>query len=292
MSSLSNLVGIGITTKGRWEDLETTLTHLKESGLDGLETVVIDDGSEVSAPAHFQTQFPWVRFIRFESSVGSLMRRNQIAELLSAPLYLSLDDDSHPAAGDLMAAATWLMEHPKVSALGLYIVAPNGKIPTGLFEVAPFPVRHFIGCAALIKRDLFLALGGYEAQLESYVEEPEFCLRAFQQGYETYFFSAAVICHRVVQQSRNNARQNYYLTRGEMLVPLWYYPKPYSYLRAMRFLPLYLYHRPSQRQYWKSCLKGALGAISGYLTWKVVKHRLTYQQFKTWSKAGLPNDPR
>ena len=38
-------VGIGITTRDRWDDLAVTLSELSRNGYSDAETLVIDDGS-------------------------------------------------------------------------------------------------------------------------------------------------------------------------------------------------------------------------------------------------------
>ena len=112
MIRASPSIGIGITTKDRWEDLAVTLAVLKGEGLDCLETVIIDDGSRVPIPDELREKFSWVKFVRHEESKGLIVRRNELVDRLSTEFYLSLDDDSFPVAGDLEAAATWLREHP------------------------------------------------------------------------------------------------------------------------------------------------------------------------------------
>ena len=45
MSPRLDALGIGITTKDRWDDLAVTLSELKMKGYEDSETIVIDDGS-------------------------------------------------------------------------------------------------------------------------------------------------------------------------------------------------------------------------------------------------------
>lgn len=128
MIPATRAIGIGITTKDRWDDLAATLGRLRDEGLVGLETVVVDDGSAETVPARLRGEFPWVRFERTESSLGIMIQRNRIARLLSTPLILGLDDDSFPVAGNLEAAATRLLENPKTAALALRVIF-GGETP-------------------------------------------------------------------------------------------------------------------------------------------------------------------
>ena len=82
ISSLSN-VGIGITTKDRWDDLEATLTVLTGKGFSALETIVIDDGSLCPVPPASRA-LPWVRFERSDRSYGYVVQRNRLAHILNS----------------------------------------------------------------------------------------------------------------------------------------------------------------------------------------------------------------
>ncbi|MCE0522940.1 MAG: glycosyltransferase [Methylacidiphilales bacterium] len=287
MIPVTSQIGISITTKDRWEDLEITLNHLKAEGLDSLETIVVDDGSRVALPARFKEQFPWIKFMRFESSQGLLPQRNRIAQLLSTPLILGLDDDSFPIAGNLEAAASWLTEHPKVCALA-FRIDYAGEISLSNSEAgAPYPVKSFVGCANLIKRELFLALGGYEERLGYSAEEGEFCLKAIKRGYETYAFPTVVIRHRVAQVARNLSRQSRQIVRNYMLVCLWHYPFPVSWLRALRYGPVVIIKHANRRKYWKDVVIGFFQGLACYFSWPHAHKRLSRQQFQEWDKLPL-----
>lgn len=51
------------------------------------------------------------------------------------------------------------------------------------------------GCCMLIRRDIYVNLGGLNDQLEFYGEEPEFCLRLQNNGYETWLVKDSTIIH-------------------------------------------------------------------------------------------------
>lgn len=287
MIPASRLIGIGITTKDRWDDLEITLTRLREEGLDSLETVVVDDGSSTPLPARFRQQYPWVKFSRFEKSRGLIAQRNHIAGLLTTPLILGLDDDSFPIAGNLEAAATWMTEHPEVVALALQVIFKNESVPADFASREPFPVREFIGCANLVNRDFFLRLGGYEERFEFFTEETEFCLRALQQGYACHAYPAVVVRHNLTPVARNLVRRGRQFIRNEILVSLWFFPFPECYLRAARALPAILIKNPEWRKYGWSLMVGYAQALTSYLTWPKERKRLTLSQFAVWKKMPM-----
>ncbi len=289
MIPATSQIGISITTKDRWEDLEVTLTNLKSEGLDSLETIVVDDGSTVPLPSHFATQFPWIKFIRFDVSSGYVAQRNRIAGLLSTPLILQLDDDSFPIAGNLVTATEWLIGRNDVCALAMRVLIGDAPLVDKKTE-PPFPVRSFIGCSALIKRELFLAMGGYEECLQFYMEELEFCTKAMALGQETYAYPAIVVRHRVAPGGRNWGYRTRQYARNYVLVCLWYYPFPTSFLRAIRFSPLEILRNSQFRTYWKEALTGSWLGMACYFSRSLKKKRLTPEQFQAWDTLRTVGD--
>lgn len=277
-------IGIGIATKNRWNDLEVTLTNLREQGLDRLQTVVVDDGSDQPASAEFQGKFPWVKFVRFENSEGVCPRRNHAASLLDTEFYLSLDDDSFPVAGDLAEAASWMRAHPKAAALMFQIIFTDESIPSDYAEREPILVRDFAGCGVLLRRELLLSLGGFEKRLLFYHEEPEYCFRSFQAGYDTYAYPAVVVRHVVTSINRRHAYRTRLFIRNVVLLDLWYYPHPQSVLRAFGHLPLLFIRMPSLRKNWGPFLLGSVEGFYCYFKWWRLRKRLTREQVREWEK--------
>ena len=277
-------IGIGITTKDRWEDLETTLAVLSSRGLSTLETIVMDDGSARPAPPALLERFPWVRFERSDRSYGLINQRNRLAAMMTSAYYLSLDDDSFPAAGDLDKAVQFLEAKPDTVGLAFSIVLRDEALPSSVQN--PAPVRYYIGCAHLLKRELFLHLGGYAANWH-YGEEPEFCLRVLHKGYRVYLYPDVVIRHNRSPVARNLKKTARYYIRNEALVGLYYFPFPYSILRYFNTLPAIL-RNPEWNQQWPALIQGWLEAIWCSVRWRHLRHPLPLEQFRAWKKLPLP----
>jgi GT2 family glycosyltransferase len=287
VTALSHRVGVGIATRDRWDDLALTLAHLRERGYAVLETVVIDDGSEPAMPTGFAERFPWAQFIRFEKSEGVCAQRNRLARLLTAPLILNIDDDSYPVAGDLAAACDWLEAHPAAFALSFQIMYKEETIPADYAPKAPFPVRDFMGGGALIKREVLLALGGYEDKFEFYLEEPEVCMRAMQAGYEVWGYPGVVVQHDVSPSRRDPFRRAELMLRKEVLMALMFFPFPWSYRRGLTAVPGFLYHHAEYRPYWRPMIAGAIKAWGDHFSGRFRRQRLTVAQFQQWRKVPI-----
>ena len=286
MSNRSSLVGIGISTRDRWRDLELTLQRLQEKGLHHCETIVIDDFSQQSIPVHLSAEYPWVRFIRSERQMGYIAQRNRLAKLLTADTYLSLDDDSYIEAGDVFESANWLFTHPKIIALGFPIVLGDNPLKTEVGNEY-HSIRFFIGCAHLLNRRHFLELGGYREELETHCEETEFTLRACGQGFGVLSYPAVTVRHLVSKEGRNNARINRFLTRNDLWIAAWHYPFIFMVMSFLNCLPRQFKYA-AHRQHWRSVLQGfCLAMISLPRIWKL-RSPLSYNQYWEWRRRSYP----
>jgi GT2 family glycosyltransferase len=285
-SEVHTQVGIGITTKDRWEDLAVTLTELRNKGYEDVETIVIDDGSKDPLPNTLREAFPKVRFERVEHSLGLVVQRNRLAKMLSTTYYLSLDDDSFPVMGEVSEAVEWLENHPSVAALALQIVKTNEKIRRSEVLLEPFPIQFFIGCGHILRRELFLELGGYPDRLHYFSEEVVFCLNAWLHGHTIYGFPGLVIRHTRTPVARNSAKASRYYMRNQTLVGLLYFPFPFSILRALNCL--LLIKEPQWNPHPFSLLVGWLEAFVCLFTWKTHRRRMSLRQFRDWKALRKP----
>ena len=280
-----NTVAIGITTKDRWDDLSLTLDSLRQNGLHRLETIVIDDGSSKPMPETFRDRFAWVRFERSESSEGYIVQRNRLAQLLTAELYLSLDDDSYPVpSAHLAQAAAWLLEKQDAAALTFAIRGSFDQMSSLKADgCRPYPVRHYIGCAHMVKRQLFLQLRGYTEALGHYCEETDFALKAWKQGFKVYKYPSVVVIHRKSAIGRNAANANRLLTRNLIWVSAW--RSPFAFLMIeLLFRVLRMFRLKTHRLQWKAVLRGYFEALAGLP--KVARFRdpVPLRRYLAWLK--------
>jgi len=287
MSTISDQIGIGITTKNRWQDLTETLSQISPE-LQQCQVIVIDDGSSEPAPLELVQRFPWAHFERSETSLGLIAQRNRLAQKLTAPFYLSIDDDSYPISGDLGAAATWLGEHPDVVALAFRVVEGNTAEPEGAELAPPYPVRFYIGCAHLLRREAFLRLGGYREELQHMCEEFEFAVRAWKNGLTVYGYPGVCVRHHGSQAGRNGDRLNRLLTRNDLWIAAWHYPLDRFVLSFLNALPRTLRH-PDHQKYWRSVIRGYGEAIWTLPTVLRKRAPLSSAQQKAWRQTAAPS---
>jgi len=279
-------IGIGIPTRDRWDELGRTLQALADYGLGGNETVVLDDLSREPVPAALRERFPRVRFERTTRPRYVTGVRNDLARLLTSPLFLQIDNDSFPVRGDLGAAAAWLQKQDDALALA-FIVAERDDFAeaVGALPPDPAPCDFFIGCGALIKRELFLELGGYEEDLEYMAEEIGVTLHAQSRGLQVYQYPAVTVRHYRSPLARDPVERAALNIRNELLIAGLYYPFAFLLLRWPVYLAKALVFGWFPR---RQIVKGALAAARRYPAIWRKRQPVAVGAFLRWKRLPRP----
>lgn len=225
---------VGVTTRDRPDSLAACLASLETLRPLDPEILVFDDASEPAAQAP-----PGVRVIRDASGPGYIVGRNRLVREAAAPIVLLLDDDTRVFSLSSVTRAMEVMgRDPSVGAVAFAQAEADGRPWPAAMQPARADyscvVPSFIGFAHLLRRDLFLSLGGYRESFVYYGEEKDYCLRVIDAGYCTVYLPDALVSH--VPDSAGRSRQRYlrFVSRNDCLNALYNDPLP----RVMWTLPL------------------------------------------------------
>ncbi len=279
-------IGIGIPTRDRWDELALTLQKLADYGLGANETIVLDDGSREPVPSALRDRFPHVRFERTTRARYVAGGRNDLARLLTRPLFLQIDNDAFPIEGDLAAAAAWLQDREDALALA-FVIAERDDYQAAVRALPPEPApcHYFIGCGALIKRARFLELGGYEETLEYVAEEIALTLHAQSRGLQVYQYPALTIRHYRSPLSRDLGVRATLNVRNELLIAGLYYPFFFLLLRW----PIYLLKVLASGLFPpRATCKGAIEAARLYPTIWRKREPVAVRSFLRWKRLPVP----
>jgi GT2 family glycosyltransferase len=238
---------VGITTRNRMDSLLRCVRSL--TLLTGViqEVIVVDDSSDAPVseelPARFLPPFP-LQVVRQDNQEGYIVARNRIAKLASSDAILFLDDDTRIVdAGAVWRASEVLARDPRLAAIAFAQGEEDGTVWPRSMQPAPVPcacyVPTFIGFAHLVRRDLFLRLGGYRSLFHFYGEEKEFCLRALDAGYAVVYLPDSRIAHVPDAAMRDAVKYLRYYTRNDCLTALYDYPWPLMIAQVARRLIRY-----------------------------------------------------
>ena len=282
-TTLTNLVSIGIATKNRWSDLQITLTKIIEAGLASLPIVIFDDASDTPCPKLETRSFSNLQFKTFTNSQGYIVRRNQIARAINTKYYLSLDDDSYPVRGSLLAAVEFAEARENLLCVSFPIYNPvQNKYENPSDRTEPYQVRSFIGCGHLLHRDRFLNLGGYCEELVHQGEEMEIAARAFQQNLFCYHFPNFLIHHTASVRDRNWWRMDFYGSRNNVLWNDWFVPQKLKTVKQIRTLTARSLLALKVRRF--GLISGEIAGFKSISKYKNNRKTMSLDFFSQWKK--------
>ena len=213
-------IGFVIPTKDRPDELLRTISSFESLDRSVLGDcpciVVVDNASHDPVELACTTRNGIaIQQIRLERNAGA-SARNIGVSALDADWVVMLDDDSQLQQCDLAHVLDAIPSD--VAAVGGEIFLPDGSREAGgLPEVV-------IGCGCVVRRDLFLEVGGYDAAFDYYVEEYDLCARLIQQGYKVIHTHSLRFLHRKVQTGRAFDRILHRLVRNNAWVIQRYAP--------------------------------------------------------------------
>jgi len=182
----------------------------------GAEVVVVDNASvpPAAAPTMLDNALP-VRVLhrgRNEGAAG----RNAGVQAAQGDWIVMLDDDSAPTDAGFVDALRTAPTH--VLGVAAEIFLPDGgRESGGLPEV-------FIGCGAAIRRDAFLAAGGYDPPFHYYAEEYDLVARLIRAGGRVRFDRRFRVRHEKAASGRDMNVIMRRLVRNNAWVALRYAP--------------------------------------------------------------------
>jgi N-acetylglucosaminyl-diphospho-decaprenol L-rhamnosyltransferase len=190
------------------------------------EAWVVDNASSDDSVAAIRRDFPDVHVIANPGNVGFAAANNQGIAAAAGRYLLLLNSDTVVAPGSLAALVAFADAHPRAGVIG-----PRLDNPDGSFQAGPTPFPSFwtellsvtslgrrltyrgypsrpeaasrtpqaadyvVGAAMLARREAVDEVGGLDEGYFMYSEEPDWCWRMRQAGWETWYTPGAVITH-------------------------------------------------------------------------------------------------
>jgi GT2 family glycosyltransferase len=243
---------VGITTRNRHASLARCLASLRHIEHLAPEILVFDDASEepvakmltafdlkagatpsaveATASAPKATASPAkVRIVRDDRGPGNIVGRNVLMREATAPAVLLLDDDAALLDGaSIERALDLLSKDENVAAVAFAQANDDGAPwPESMQPGRGQSIRYvaaFIGFAHLLRRDVFLRLGGYRESFVFYGEEKDYCLRLLEHGLSVVYLPDALVVHAQDASGRTPQRYLRYVTRNDCLTAIYNEP--------------------------------------------------------------------
>ncbi len=242
---------VGITTRNRPASLRLCVESLRHIAHLQPEILVFDDASDEPVSSML-TPDQHLRIIRDDRGPGNIVGRNTLMREASAGVVLLMDDDAallEPTG--IERALAILAEDRHVAAIAFAQANEEGdpwpeSMQPGRGRSARY-VAAFIGFAHLLRREVFLGLGGYRESFVFYGEEKDYCLRLLDRHLAVVYLPDALVMHAQDASGRTPQRYLRYVTRNDCLNAL--YNEPIR--RIVWLLPARLVLYYTMRSRWK-----------------------------------------
>jgi len=201
-------LSIIIPTRQRWGTLRGTLAALEAQTERGFETIVVADGMDQSIPS-----LPGVRVVR-QKHQGPGVARNRGVRESDRPLILFMGDDMVPRPGFVVSHLSAHRREPDSSVAVLGRVAWHPSVPRdrlhrwlewsgALFDYRLLDLQgseeagwpRFYSSNVSLKRELFLASGGFDPDFVFDYEDLDLGWRLREHGMRLLYESRAVTDH-------------------------------------------------------------------------------------------------
>lgn len=202
---MTTAVTVVIATRNRAEGLTRTLDRLR-SLPERPPVIVVDNGSTDDSPAVVGRRHPEVTVVELGENLGAVART--VGVRASTTLYVAFcDDDSWWEPGALTRAAEHLEQHPRIGLLAARIrVGPARRLdpvcammadsPLGTEPDLPGPsVLGFVACGAIVRRDAYLAIGGFSPVIFFFGEETVLAQDLAAAGWARVYVDDVVAIH-------------------------------------------------------------------------------------------------
>ncbi len=241
-------VSIVISTLNRGPLLRNCLHSLRYQNYPAFEVIVVNGPSTDNTDEVLADFARDVRVARVDVANLSVSRNAGIA-LATGSLVLFLDDDAYPEP-DWISTIVSGYDRPDVGGVGTRVYDPSGfawqtnpftvdqfyranferRPPVWAFE---FPdsltIPHILGASSSFRTDLLHRLGGFDEEIEYFLDESEVCRRVAELGFRIRFLDHGASVHhkfaagvtrdetRILKYPYPVVKNKYYVTVSDCL---------------------------------------------------------------------------
>lgn len=204
------------------------------------EIIIVDNKSEEGLKEAIESKYPTVSVIELDQNVGT-EGRNVGIKAASSDVIILLDDDVFDLSPKEIETILLRFESDKkLAALCFKVVhaETNSLInwchhkPKEIFSDNRFETYEITEGAVAVRRNAFLAVGGFPGHFFISHEGPDLALRLIDAGYSVWYEPEVVVKHHQSTLGRASWRRYYYDTRNV----IWLAVRNYPLTMAVKFL--------------------------------------------------------
>lgn len=259
----NNLVSVIIPTYNSYNTLKDCISSIQNQTLQPLEIIVVDNGSSDGTPEKVKLNFPKVKLIRLINNSGVTGGRNKGIETasLKADYILFFDHDmianrnmlwelvktsnTSTNIGIVTPKIYYFDNRKRIWAAGTGINLWTGQILfRGGFDIGQYENEEEVQVAPavlLVKRQVINKLKEFDTRYFATYEDTDFCFRAKDKGFMTYYSPLAKAYHKIPsdleKESIRLLSRAYWIGRNRILFMRDFGKNFYIFLL---FVPIYM----------------------------------------------------
>ena len=251
------------------------------------EVILVDNGSTDGTAAWVRDAYPSVRLVELSRNTGFAAGNNRGFEAARAPLIATINNDAIPDADWLAQLVNAASAHPDAGMFAsrmVYLHDPEVIDSAGI-SVDPLGIAwdrnagtrlrdddtdgEVFGAsagAALYRRELLQATGGFDERFFAYLEDVDLAWRARWLGWKARYVTVARVRHaHSATWADDSPLKTYHLGRNKV----WLIAKNYPVGALLRWLPLILAYDAASlpvtvwRQRSLAAVRGRLAGLMG-----------------------------
>jgi len=237
--------------------------------------VVVDNGSSDGTVAAVRATYPQVTVLALAANRGAAARNLGVRDATTT-FVAFCDDDCRWTQNALPLAVATLAAHPNVAVVnGRVCVGGERRTDAACLAMADSPLRNrtgatgttiasFMAGASVVRRDAFLAAGGYHPRFLIGAEEPLLALDLREAGYDLLYVPDVVLIHTPATISRDPAERRHLVLRNLLWTAWLRYPFATACAETVVAIRAARHDRRARRAFF--------GALRG-LTWVLRERR-------------------
>ncbi len=229
--------------------MRLALDYLRKVRAPQLETIVVDNGSTDGSVAEFEARGD-CKVRALGKNDGPCIARNVGVREARGTYVFFLDSDAVLSKRALQVLVARIEAEPNAALIACRIDNWwSRKVDQWIYATPHMPREHqvfdaysFSAAGALLRRDVFLAVGGFDERLRIYNEETDLSVRLIRAGHRLIYDSAARVLHRPSDAGRAPGRDYWRLMiRNWIWIFHRYYPALEAWRRTGMYALVYLY---------------------------------------------------
>jgi GT2 family glycosyltransferase len=215
-------VAVVVASRNRRDDLLASLPRHEAP------VVLVDNASTDDTVAAVRDAHPEVTVLTLDRNIGARARTVGVDEA-GTPFVAFADDDSWWAPGDLARAVSIMRDHPRLALLNARILvgteerldpvcADMAASPLGTAPDLPGPsLLGFVACAALVRTEAFVAVGGFDPVVRFPGEEERVALDLAAAGWGLAYVDEVTVHHHPSPRRHTPGRRQAAIWRSRLL---------------------------------------------------------------------------